>query len=95
MLPQLTILQHHPEIQFTTYEKEFPDRYAAIAWICKNQLGRRNLTPEQKKFLIGKQYDAEKRAEGFHGNQHTVPTAPAGVQNEHQQTVKKPATVIA
>ena len=29
------ILQKHPEIQFTTYKKEFPARYAAIARICK------------------------------------------------------------
>ena len=58
------ILQKHPEIQFTTYEKQFPDRYAAISWICKNQLGRRNLTPEQRKYLIGKQYVAEKQSNG-------------------------------
>ena len=58
------ILQRHPEIQFSTYEKAFPDRYAAIAWICKNQLGRRNLTPEQRKYLIGKQYEAEKQSNG-------------------------------
>ena len=58
------ILQKHPEIQFITYEKPFPDRYAAIAWICKNQLGRRNLTPEQRKYLIGKQYEAEKQSNG-------------------------------
>ena len=58
------ILQKHPEIQFTTYEKQFPDRYAAIAWICKNQLGRRNLTPQQFKYLIGQQYKAEKVAYG-------------------------------
>ena len=66
------ILQQHPEIQFTTYEKGFPDRYAAIAWICKNQLGRRNLTPQQYKYLIGQQYEAEKCTEQFHGNQHTL-----------------------
>ena len=58
------ILQKHPEIQVTTYEKAFSDRYAAIAWICKNQLGRRNLTPEQRKYLIGKQYEAEKQSNG-------------------------------
>ena len=58
------ILQQHPEIQFTTYEKEFPDRYAAIAWICKNQLGRRNLTSQQFKYLMGQQYKAEKIAYG-------------------------------
>ena len=58
------ILQKHPEIQFTTYEKAFSNRYEAIAWICKNQLGRRNLTPEQRKYLIGKQYEAEKQSNG-------------------------------
>ena len=49
------IVSKHPEIQFSTCEKTFADRYEAIAWICKNQLGRRNLTQEQKKYLIGKQ----------------------------------------
>ena len=45
-----TIAKKHPEIPFTVHEKEFASRYEAIIWICKNQLGRRNLTPEQKKF---------------------------------------------
>ena len=80
------VIQAHPEISFTTHEKEFADRYEAIIWICRNQLGRRNLTDEQKKYLIGKQYEAEKAARGessrgqprdktgkFHRN----------VQNEH------------
>ena len=60
-----TIAKKHPEIPFTVHEKAFANRYEAIIWICKNQLGRRNLTPEQKKYLIGKQYDAEK-AISFH-----------------------------
>ena len=64
------ILQDHPEIPFQIHEKEFSDRYEVIAWICKNQLGRRNLTPAQRKYLIGKQYEAEKIREGFHGNQY-------------------------
>ena len=38
------IIQMHPEITYQTHEKEFSDRYEVIAWICKNQLGRRNLT---------------------------------------------------
>ena len=54
------ILQMHPEIPYTIHNKEFSDRYEVIAWICKNQLGRRNLTPAQRKYLIGKQYEAEK-----------------------------------
>ena len=66
------IVSKHPEIRFSTCEKTFADRYEAIAWICKNQLGRRNLTLEQKKYLIGKQYEAEKASHGgVRGNQYT------------------------
>lgn len=69
------ILKKHPEIPFKTFPKDFPDKYAAIAWICRNQLGRRNLTPEQKRYLVGKQYKAEKASHGaeggFRGNQYT------------------------
>ncbi len=81
------ILQQHPEIQFTTYEKQFPDRYEAIAWICRNQLGRRNLTPQQFKYLVGQQYEAEKCTEQFHGNQHTL-TNKSGVGqfDRHQKS---------
>ena len=46
------ILQKHPEIYFSTMPLPFESREEVLAWICKNQLGRRNLTPEQKKFLI-------------------------------------------
>ena len=67
------ILQKHPEICFSTMPLRFASREEALAWICKNQLGRRNLTPEQKKFLIGKQYSVEHRKPGGNGNnQHTA-----------------------
>ena len=58
------ILQKHPEIYFSTMPLRFENREEVLAWICKNQLGRRNLTPGQKLFLIGKQYEAEKSAHG-------------------------------
>ena len=58
------ILKEHPEIEYTVLEKEFASREEAIVWICKNQLGRRNLTPEQRRYLVGKQYEAEKLAHG-------------------------------
>lgn len=67
------ILQSHPEIPCIVRNLELETRDEVLVWICKHQLGRRNLTPEQKKFLMGKQYDAEKQADGFHGNQHTRP----------------------
>lgn len=66
------ILESHPDLPYTIHEKSFEDRYSALAWICKNQLGRRNLTPLQKKYLIGKQFEAEKATQGGnHGNQYT------------------------
>ena len=48
------IVQEHPEISFSTMPLPFESREEVLAWICKNQLGRRNLTPEQKKFLSWK-----------------------------------------
>ena len=49
---------------FSTMPLPFESREEVLAWICKNQLGRRNLTPEQKLFLIGKQYEAERAEHG-------------------------------
>ena len=58
------ILKKHGFIKFEVEEIQLANKYEALAWICKNQLGRRNLTPEQKLFLIGKQYEAEKSSHG-------------------------------
>ena len=89
------IIQAHPEIKYTVFEKEFPDRYAAIAWICCNQLGRRNLTPQQKKYLIGQRYEAEKLAEKFHGNQHTLVDKSGRYQNDTYQKLSRARERIA
>ena len=58
------IIQKHPELTYAVQKLPIDNRYEAIAWICKHQLGRRNLTPQQKKYLIGQRYDAEKMAQG-------------------------------
>ena len=58
------IIQKHPFLKYTIHEISFSDRYEALAWICKNQLGRRNLTPEQKKYLLGKMHEARKTSKG-------------------------------
>mgnify|MGYP001711184914 CR=1 FL=1 len=60
----------------------------------QNQLGRRNLTPEQKKFLMGKQYSSEKRTEAFRGNQHTVKKS-GSVQSGRKQKPMKTCERIA
>lgn len=74
------IAQKHPSIEFRIHEKQFNNRYEAISWICKNQLGRRNLTPMQKKYLIGARYDAEKMA---HGGDRKSEQAKSSGQNGH------------
>lgn len=48
------------EISFTIAIINLPCREAAISWICANQIGRRNITEETRKYLIGKRYEAEK-----------------------------------
>lgn len=58
------IIQKHPELTYAVHKLSFANRYEALSWICKNQLGRRNLTPQQKKYLIGQRYEAEKMAHG-------------------------------
>ena len=82
------ILQQHPEIPYTTRSISCTceTREDVLAWICKHQLGRRNLTPEQKKFLIGKQAKAEKQIKSFHGNQYTLASESGLVQNEPDRT---------
>ena len=86
------ILQKHPEIYFSTMPLRFENREEAVAWICRNQLGRRNLTPEQKKFLVGKQYSIERRKPGGNGNNQYTATTQETVQEELCQNDTIPPT---
>ena len=47
-------------IPFHTMELHFEDKNEIIVWMCKNQLGRRNISDETRKYLIGKLYQTEK-----------------------------------
>ena len=73
------IIRKHPELVYAVHEMQFSNRYEALSWICRNQLGRRNLTPQQKKYLIGQRYEAEKMA---HGGDRKSEVAKSTVQNE-------------
>ena len=91
-----TILQKHPEICFSTMPLRFANREEALAWICKNQLGRRNLSPEQKRYLLGKQYEAEKKAAKiFRGNQYTLAKKSGGAHDDNHHSGKKTCDRIA
>ncbi len=59
------IAQKNPEIPYKTTEIEFPDRSAAIAWICNTQLGRRNINKKQANYMLGQKYEAEKQIESL------------------------------
>ena len=90
------ILQKHPEICFSTMPLRFENREEAIAWICRNQLGRRNLSPEQKRYLLGKQYEAEKKAAKiFRGNQYTLAKKSGGAHDDNHHSGKKTCDRIA
>lgn len=58
------IVQAHPEIPYKTREMGFSDRWAAFDWMYKKQLGRRNLTDENRMYCIGKMYEARKKSKG-------------------------------
>lgn len=65
------VIQENPEVKWRTREMDFPDKWAAFEWMYKNQLGRRNLTDEQRTYMIGKMYEARKKSNGGNrGNQY-------------------------
>lgn len=47
------IIQENPGLIWKTKEINFPDKWSAFEWMYKNQLGRRNLTEQQRTELIG------------------------------------------
>lgn len=66
------IVSEHPEIKWRTRDVEFTDKWEAFEWMYKNQLGRRNLTEQQRAYMIGKMLESRKRSVGEHkGNQYT------------------------
>lgn len=89
------IIQKYPEIPFTTYAMPFENEYEVIAWICDNQLGRRNLIESQKRYLIGKRYRIERKIAKFHGNQHTLADKSGGGRSDHHHKEKKTRERIA
>ena len=58
-------------IPFDTISMEFESREHALNWVISNQLGRRNLNPNQIAYLRGKRYEVEKKLDAFKGNQYS------------------------
>jgi hypothetical protein len=68
------IIQKHPDIPFKVKQMDFQDKWSAIVWMCRNQLGRRNVTPAQRDYLLKEEHDALVKThgatDGFRGNQY-------------------------
>lgn len=69
-------------IEYTTKVIEIDTRHDAINWIIAKQLGRRNVTDEQKSYLRGKRYQAEK------SDDHSRP------QRGHEKCDRKEKTAV-
>ena len=61
-------------ISFKTESLQFSSREEALRWICLNQVGRRNVSPELLRYQIGKRYNVEKKLSAHNpkgNNQYT------------------------
>lgn len=58
------IIKAHPEIPYKVKEMDFPDVWAAFDWMYSKQLGRRNLSEENRTYCIGKQKEARQKSRG-------------------------------
>lgn len=58
------IAKKHPEIPFKVKQMVFLNQWDAIVWMCRNQLGKRNMTEAQKDYTLGKLYEARKNVHG-------------------------------
>src|SRR4051812_11072656 len=81
-------------VPFRVETVNLPDFDAALAWIEDNQLGRRNLTPNQFAYFIGRKYERLKKAQGGTGaNQYTDDEQ--SDQNDHSAKPEKTSQIIA
>jgi len=84
------------DIPFNVVEMDFDDEQAAFYWIISNQLARRNITPEQVKYLRGKRYNEEKLTQGTN-NQYIQAKGESGqfVHFQNEAEVPKQTTAQA
>ena len=93
---RLRICEEHG-LPYRTIEIDLPDREAAADWIDANQLGRRNLSPDNVSLLRGRRYERTKRQDGGHGDQRSggqnvTPNKAVGLAKEYgvdERTIKR------
>ena len=76
------VIQENRELlgkKFKVDYKSFSDRWAAIAWICANQLHKHNMNEIQRMKLLQEEHDARKKTQGGTGaNQYTASKEQSG-----------------
>ena len=85
------IIQANPWLTFKVKEMNFSDKWEAFDWMYRKQLGRRNLTEEQKRYLVGKQLEARKLHKG--GDRRSKQFS--NVQSERLKKYRETAEEIA
>ena len=73
---------------FQTRELNLETKEEVIKWIIENQLGRRNLTPEMRRYLIGKKYELEKKNKLLNLKQF-APSGKICHSEDHSKTEQK------
>lgn len=79
--------------KYTIVYMSFPNRWAAMEWICRNQLNKHNLNDEQITYIQGEMYKARKKSVGAQkGNSNAEKRC---AQNEHMEKPLRTAEAIA
>ena len=77
---------------FSVVYKSLPDRWAAIAWICANQLHKHNMNELQKMKLIQEENDARQKS---HGGDRRSEQFSTGENNQLKETQKSKTGIRA
>ena len=67
------------QLPFQIKVLSFENRDFALSWICSHQIGRRNVSEENRKYILGKLYEVQKRINvrnPFGNNQYAQKHAP-------------------
>lgn len=79
-------------IPYKTVQKELSGRTAAMDWMDANQLGRRNLTSDQRSYIRGRIYNRTKKTQGSN-NQHVQAKSEKSQSDTFQDTASSLAEV--
>lgn len=75
--------------QFHIDYRSLPNRWAAIAWICNNQLHKHNLNDLQKSKLIQEEHDATIKSVSNADGRNQYSQEEVGGQNDHQPKTRE------